>query len=41
MGFFISAMLSSRGRAYLHETECRGQICTPEAVVDCSFDVHA
>ena len=28
MGFFISAMLYARGRAYLQETEGRGQICT-------------
>ena len=28
MGFFISAMLSARGRAYLPETEGRGQMCT-------------
>ena len=25
MGFFISAMLSARGRAYLHETKGRGK----------------
>ena len=30
MGFFVSAMLSARGRAYLHETEGRGQMCTFE-----------
>ena len=30
MGFFISAMLSVRGMAYLHETEGRGQMCTFE-----------
>ena len=27
MGFFISAMLSTRGRAYLPDTEGRGHIC--------------
>ena len=30
MGFFISTMLSARGRAYLHETEGRGEMCTSE-----------
>ena len=30
MGFSLSAMLSARGRAYLHETEGRGQMCTFE-----------
>ena len=30
MGFFISAMLSARGRAYLPETEGQGQMCTFE-----------
>ena len=30
MGFSISAMLSAQGRAYLHETEGRGEMCTFE-----------
>ena len=30
MGFFISAMLSARGRAYLRESDGRWQMCTFE-----------